>query len=54
MMTADKYIERTETELSEWKEELGDKFPYFLNYVLAARLMKAESDITFLKKVAYK
>jgi hypothetical protein len=47
------YIERTETELSEWKEELGDNFPSFLNYHLAARLMKAEEHIQHLEKVRY-
>lgn len=39
-----------ENELSEWKEELGEYFPSFLNGVLMSRLMKAEAEIEFLRK----
>ncbi len=40
---------RIEDELSEWKEELGEYFPSFLNGVLVARLMKAEAEVEFLR-----
>ena len=43
-------LERTEIELGEWKEVLGDKFPSFLNHVLMARLMKAQDEIEYLRK----
>ena len=43
-------LERIETELGEYKEMLGDNFPLFVNYHLAARLIKAQSDIAFYKK----
>ena len=46
------YLERTEIELSEWKEQLGDKFPSFLNHVLAARLIAALERVEFLDKVS--
>jgi hypothetical protein len=41
---------RIETELSEWKEELGEQFPCFLNHMLMSRLMKAEEEIEFLRR----
>lgn len=43
-------LERIEIELGEWKEELGDQFPSFLNHVLVARLIKLEFDLSFYKK----
>lgn len=42
---------RTEIELGEWKETLGTRFPSFLNGVLMARLMKAEAEIEYLRKI---
>lgn len=42
---------RTEIELGEWKETLGTRFPSFLNHVLMSRLMKAESEIEYLRKI---
>ena len=45
------YLTRTEIELGEWKEELGDNFPSFLNHVLIARLIKAEDHLDFLNKM---
>ncbi len=53
MTKTKEYLERTETALSEWKEELGDNFPSFLNHVLAARLIEAEGRIEYLEKVRY-
>ena len=47
------YLERTETELSEWKEELGGNFPSFLNHILAARLIAANEHIEYLEKLAW-
>lgn len=41
---------RIETELSEWKEELGDQFPSFLNHVLISRLLKSQDEIEFLRR----
>jgi hypothetical protein len=43
-------LERTETELGEWKDQLGDKFPSFLSYHLMARLMKAEGEVLHLSR----
>lgn len=50
MNDADLELIRIETELSEWKEELGEYFPSFLNGVLISRLMKAEDEVVFLRK----
>jgi len=44
-------LDRTEMQLSEYKEVLGDNFPTFLNYHLAARLIKAEKEVAFLRKI---
>lgn len=44
-------LKRIEIELGEWKEELGSNFPSFLNHVLVSRLMKAEDEIKYLRKV---
>ena len=44
-------LDRIETQLGEYKEELGDNFPVFMNYHLAARLIKAEQEIEFLRRV---
>ena len=43
-------LDRTEMELGEYKEELGDNFPIFINYHLASRLLKAESEIQYLRR----
>ena len=43
-------LDQTEMALSEYKEELGDNFPLFINYHLAARLLKAEREIEYLRR----
>ncbi len=54
MMDVKTELERIETELGEWKEELGDQFPFFLNHVLVARLMKSEFDRSFYEELYFK
>lgn len=51
-MNVESELKRIETELGEWKEALGDRFPSFLNHVLVARLMKLEFDLSYYKKLA--
>lgn len=46
-------LDQTENALSEYKEELGDNFPVFVNYHLAARLVKANDQIAVLKKIRF-
>ena len=43
-------LDRTELALSEYKDELGDNFPTFLNYHLASRLLKAEAEVEYLRR----
>lgn len=43
-------LDRTEMALSEYKSELGANFPLFVNYQLAARLLKAEAEIEYLRR----
>lgn len=52
MITTKEYIHLTEKYLEEWKEELGIDFPTFLIYHLASRLIKAENEIKFLRKIS--
>lgn len=42
---------RTEIDLGEWKEVYGHNFPSFLNYHLMARLMKADEEIEYLRRL---
>jgi hypothetical protein len=44
-------LARIETELGEYKEELGANFPIFLNYHLTARLIAAQKEIAYLRKM---
>ena len=51
MIKTEERLKLIETELSEWKEELGDNFPSFLNHVLVARLIEAEEHLDFCRKM---
>lgn len=44
-------LKRTETELVEWKIELGRNYPTFLNHYLMAKLLKSEQEIEYLRRV---
>ena len=43
-------LKRIETELGEWKEVYGARFPSFLNHVLMARLIKSYDEIVHLRR----
>ncbi len=43
-------LKRMETELGEWKEVYGTRFPTFLNYTLMARLIEAKEEVEYLRR----
>lgn len=53
MITPNHIINQYTDEYSEWKEELGEGFPQFLIYKLAADLAKERNKSEYLERVAY-